>query len=242
MSEIASKAAFDHIRYAQLWEDAEVLVDAIGQHAALIEANIAGGRTDQARYGVFLHVFRHVEAQEFHAQRRGQLLGDFGLADAGRAGEQEAADRLVRIAQARAAELHRRCQPLDRLGPKFRRRAPGPTGARNLALSMRGCGPSRSAGRCRAGAGGRRTCGRRCRTVAACCRAGARPAPGRRSGSTSGAGRARCARCPPLRPRGRRCWPTRPHRWPGPRCETPDPPGPGIGPPPDPGPASSPRR
>ena len=30
MSEIASKAAFDHIRYAQLWEDAEVLVAAIG--------------------------------------------------------------------------------------------------------------------------------------------------------------------------------------------------------------------
>ncbi len=30
MSEIASKAAFDHIRYAQLWEDADVLVAAIG--------------------------------------------------------------------------------------------------------------------------------------------------------------------------------------------------------------------
>lgn len=30
MSEIAAKAAFDQIRYAQLWEDAAVLVDAIG--------------------------------------------------------------------------------------------------------------------------------------------------------------------------------------------------------------------
>jgi S-adenosylmethionine-diacylglycerol 3-amino-3-carboxypropyl transferase len=30
MSEIAAKAAFDHIRYAQLWEDADVLVSAIG--------------------------------------------------------------------------------------------------------------------------------------------------------------------------------------------------------------------
>lgn len=30
MSEIAAKAAFDHIRYAQLWEDADVLVAAIG--------------------------------------------------------------------------------------------------------------------------------------------------------------------------------------------------------------------
>lgn len=31
MSEIAAKAAFDHIRYAQLWEDADVLVAAMGQ-------------------------------------------------------------------------------------------------------------------------------------------------------------------------------------------------------------------
>lgn len=30
MSEIAAKAAFDHIRYAQLWEDADMLVAAIG--------------------------------------------------------------------------------------------------------------------------------------------------------------------------------------------------------------------
>jgi hypothetical protein len=33
------------------------------------------------------------------------LLGDFGLADAGRAAEQEGADRLVRIAEARAGHL-----------------------------------------------------------------------------------------------------------------------------------------
>ena len=31
----------------------------------------------------------------------GELLGDLGLADAGRAGEQIVADRLLRIAQAR---------------------------------------------------------------------------------------------------------------------------------------------
>jgi phosphoenolpyruvate-protein kinase (PTS system EI component) len=29
-SEIATKAAFDHIRYAQLWEDADVLTEALG--------------------------------------------------------------------------------------------------------------------------------------------------------------------------------------------------------------------
>ena len=43
------------------------------------------------------------------------LLGDFGLADAGRAGEQVAADRLFRLAQAGARELDRRRQRLDRL-------------------------------------------------------------------------------------------------------------------------------
>ena len=44
-----------------------------------------------------------------------ELLGHFGLADAGRAGEQVAADRLLRLAQARARELDRRRQRLDRL-------------------------------------------------------------------------------------------------------------------------------
>jgi S-adenosylmethionine-diacylglycerol 3-amino-3-carboxypropyl transferase len=32
-SEIATKAAFDHIRYAQLWEDADVLTEAMGDVA-----------------------------------------------------------------------------------------------------------------------------------------------------------------------------------------------------------------
>ena len=35
----------------------------------------------------------------------GELLGDLGLADAGRAREQVAADRLLRLAQAGAREL-----------------------------------------------------------------------------------------------------------------------------------------
>jgi hypothetical protein len=39
-----------------------------------------------------------------------QLLGDFGLADAGRAGEQVGADRLFRFAQAGAGQLDRRSQ------------------------------------------------------------------------------------------------------------------------------------
>ena len=41
-----------------------VLVDAIGQQAALIEPDIARGRADQPRDGMLFHVFRHVEAQK----------------------------------------------------------------------------------------------------------------------------------------------------------------------------------
>ena len=84
-----------------------MLVDAVGQQTALVEADIAGRRADQARDRVPLHVFRHVEADQLDAERGGQLLGDLGLADAGRTGEQIAADRLFRLAQAGARELDR---------------------------------------------------------------------------------------------------------------------------------------
>ncbi len=85
-----------------------MLVDAVGEQAALVEADIARRRADQARHGVALHVFAHVEAQELHAHDAGELFGDFGLADAGRAREQVAADRLFRLAQAGARQLDRR--------------------------------------------------------------------------------------------------------------------------------------
>jgi hypothetical protein len=92
-----------------------VLVDAVGQQPALVEADIARRRADQAADRVLLHVFRHVEAQQFHAERVGQLLGDLGLADAGGAGEEVVADGLFRLAQAGAGQLDRRGQRLDRL-------------------------------------------------------------------------------------------------------------------------------
>src|SRR3989440_7392754 len=47
----------------------------------------------------------HVEAQELDAHRDRQLPRDLGLADASRAGEQEAADGLARLAEARARHL-----------------------------------------------------------------------------------------------------------------------------------------
>ena len=64
-----------------------MLVDTVGQQAALVEADIAGRCADQPRDRMPLHIFRHVEADQLDAERRSQLLGDFRLADAGRAGE-----------------------------------------------------------------------------------------------------------------------------------------------------------
>jgi hypothetical protein len=84
-----------------------MLVDAVGQEAALVETDIAGRRADQARHGVPLHIFGHVEAQQLDAERCRKLLGDFGLADAGRPRKQVAADRLLRFTQAGARQLDR---------------------------------------------------------------------------------------------------------------------------------------
>ena len=80
-----------------------LLVDRIGQQPALIVADIARRRADQPADRVALHIFGHVEALERDAHDRGELARDLGLADAGRAGEQIVADRLVGIAQAGAA-------------------------------------------------------------------------------------------------------------------------------------------
>src|ERR1700726_3058496 len=84
-----------------------MLVDAVREQAALVEADIAGRRADEPRYGVALHIFRHVEADDLDAKGRRQLPRHFGLADAGRAREQVTADRLFRLAQAGAGELDR---------------------------------------------------------------------------------------------------------------------------------------
>ena len=71
-----------------------VLVDAVGEQPALIEADIAGRRADQPRNGVALHIFAHVEAEQLDAEEQRELARDLGLADAGRAREHVAADRL----------------------------------------------------------------------------------------------------------------------------------------------------
>ena len=90
-----------------------LLGDGLGQQAALVETDVAGRRADQAAHRVPLHVLGHVEADQLDAEDVGQLLGDFSLADAGRAAEQEGANRLVGPTEARARHLDGGRQRID---------------------------------------------------------------------------------------------------------------------------------
>ena len=64
---------------------------------------------------MLFHVLAHVEADQLDAHDVGQLLGGFGLTDPGGTGEQEGANRLVALAQARARHFHGRGQHIERL-------------------------------------------------------------------------------------------------------------------------------
>ena len=57
----------------------------LGQQATLVETDIARWRADQPADRVALHVLAHVKADQLDAQDIGQLLGNLGLAHAGRA-------------------------------------------------------------------------------------------------------------------------------------------------------------
>ncbi len=74
--------------------------DGFGQHAAFLVTDIARRRAEQPRDRVFLHEFAHVDADHCGGvveQEFGERLGQFGLADAGRAKEQERAERAVGV-------------------------------------------------------------------------------------------------------------------------------------------------
>src|SRR6267378_4099193 len=83
------------------------LADRVRQQAALIEPDVTRRGADQARDGVRLHVLAHVVAQEADAEHGRELLRDLGLADAGRAGEEERSDGLLRMPESGARELDR---------------------------------------------------------------------------------------------------------------------------------------
>ena len=79
--------------------------DRLGQLARLLVADVARRRADQPRDGVLLLVLGHVDADHrvlVVEQELGERARQLGLADAGRAEEDEAAERTVRILQAGA--------------------------------------------------------------------------------------------------------------------------------------------
>ena len=84
--------------------------DRLGELAGLLVADVAGRRADHPRHGVLLLVLRHVDADHrllVVEQELGERARQLGLADAGRAEEQEAAERPVRILQAGARAADR---------------------------------------------------------------------------------------------------------------------------------------
>ena len=92
-----------------------LLGDRLGQQTALVKAHVARRRTNQAAHRVALHVFAHVKANQVNAHDVGELFGSLGFAHARRAREQEGANGLVALAQARARHLDRRGQNVERL-------------------------------------------------------------------------------------------------------------------------------
>ena len=92
-----------------------MLVDFIGHQSALLETDIAGRRADQTRYGMALHIFRHIKPDQFNTHGFCELFGDLGFTDTSRAGEQIAADRLFRIAQSCARHFDGIAKDINRL-------------------------------------------------------------------------------------------------------------------------------
>src|SRR3546814_9504807 len=103
------------LEFVKLQHEVRVLGERVGQQPALIEADISLRRADGAAHRMPLHIFRHVETGQRNAEDAGELPRNLRLADAGGAGEQIVADRLVRLAKPGAAELDRRGQLFDRL-------------------------------------------------------------------------------------------------------------------------------
>ena len=90
----------------------------LGELAALVVADVAGRRTDQPRDRVPLLVLGHVEPHHrvlVVEHELGERTCELGLADAGRAEEDERADRPVRILQTGARAAERVRDRLDRL-------------------------------------------------------------------------------------------------------------------------------
>src|SRR5690606_35394300 len=90
-----------------------MLIDHIGQQATLVKADIAWRCTEQARYCMTLHIFRHIATLEFYTMRCSKLLCHFRLTNAGWAGEDIGANWLIRFAKACARKLDRSRESLN---------------------------------------------------------------------------------------------------------------------------------
>ena len=111
--------------------------DRLGQLAALVEADVAGRRADEAADVVALHELAHVDLDErvLAAEHElGERLGELRLPDAGRAEEDERADRALRVLEAGAGAADGLGDDLDRLlladDPLVEVRPPSGAGAR----------------------------------------------------------------------------------------------------------------
>ncbi len=69
--------------FIQQQNTVRVFADTVGEQAALVEADVSGGRANQTGHGMFFHVLAHVITHKFHIQLPGHLSGHFGLADTG---------------------------------------------------------------------------------------------------------------------------------------------------------------
>ena len=92
-----------------------MLPHGVDEQPALLEPDVAGRRADQPCDGVLLHVLAHVEADELVAEVQRELLGELGLADAGRAGEEEAPGRTLGLSEPGARALDGARDGRDRL-------------------------------------------------------------------------------------------------------------------------------
>ena len=112
-SRICSKHVEDvRVRLLDLVEEDDRVRPAahrLGELPALLEADVARRRADQPRHGVLLLVLGHVDADHgvlVVEQELGQRARQLGLAHAGRAEEDEAADGPVGVLEAGARAQH----------------------------------------------------------------------------------------------------------------------------------------
>ncbi len=98
-------------------DDGERLAaDLLGQLAALFVTHVSGRRTEETRHRVLLAELRHVEGDQrvlVTEEELGERLGQLGLTDTGRAGEDERTTGTLRVLQTGTRTTDRLRERLD---------------------------------------------------------------------------------------------------------------------------------